>query len=274
MKTAFFSNVSGKNGVTSNIACISIMCAMEYQLRSMIIENHSNLNSIENAFVRYHEHYLVNEDYYYFNHIGIEAVIKKLHSEKEDDNMIESASKKFLNHYIYYLPQSHTMNKEVLEFQLNEVISRLLEKAEQCSDITFVDMEGKVNLTSRAILEEADLVVVNLSQDIRIIRHFFEHYQALIPKAIFLISKYDSRSKYNVKNIMRKYHISKENIAVIPYNVEYKDAISEGKVIEFIARNYNCKEEDDNYTFIREVRHATDILYQKSRNYQKEVLSV
>lgn len=262
--------MNGKNGVTSNLACISIMVAIEEKKKLLLMENHFSMNNIENAMVHFHSQNVVNEQDYYFNHVGMDHLMKKFHSQMYDKDMIEHASLSFLNGHIYYIPQSKTLNKEVFEYQLNEVIIKMLKEMEETCDLTFIDTMGSENLTTKVILDEADLVVVNLSQNHMVWKDFFEKYDSLVPKALFLISKYDSNSIYNVVNIMRKYQISKERIAIIPYNVELKDSISEGKLIEFISRNYYCEPGDSNFYFMKELKNASNLIINRLQHIRKE----
>lgn len=272
MKVAFWSNIEGKNGVTSNLACISVMSALKYRLKSVILENHYNINNIENAFTSIQTNQFVREENYYFNHLGLDSLMKRLNSKIRDEQMIKKASIGFFNNNIFYIPHSQIKSKEVLEYELNQVIMPLLLQSEEFSNLVFIDTINSNNITSKVILDEADLVVVNLSQDSIIINHFFENYSSLLSKSVFIIGSYNHNSRYNLKNIQRKYRIKNENIAVIPYNIELKDALSEGNVIEFISRNYYCKKEDSNYYFIKELKHATDMIVNKIPMCCSEVL--
>ena len=51
----------------------------------------------------------------------------------------------------------------------------------------FIDTERNENLSSNAILTEADLVVVNLVQDKVALREFFDNYSSIQEKSVYLI---------------------------------------------------------------------------------------
>lgn len=272
MKIAFWSNVSGKNGVTSNLACISVIGAIEHKIKSILIENHFNINNLESAFTSKRNNELVREDTYYFSHVGVDNLMKRLHSKASGCNVIKGASVNFLNKRIYYIPQSTIRMKDVFDQEFNQIIYPLLSTIDEFTDVAFIDTTNCDSMTSKIILEEVDLVVVNLSQDSLIINHFFENYSSLISKAFFIIGSYNKDSKYNLQNISRKYHIEKENIAVIPYNVELRDSLSEGAIVEFLSRNFNCRREDVNYYFINELRNATSMIVNKIISNKMEVV--
>lgn len=242
------------------MAGVGIMSALEYKKKVLMLENHFHINNLENALINRANNMVREEELYYYNHIGMDSLIKKLHSSMETKDMIRVSAIEFLNQSIYYIPQSHLNNREIFEYQLNEVIHLLLDRIRQEADLAFIDTAGNSNLTSKVILSRADTVVVNLNQDPNIIRHFFENYNSLISKAVFLIGNYNRNSNYNLTKIRRKYHINKEKIAVIPYNIEFKDAMSSGNLIPFLSRNHDCKRDDENYYFITELKKAVNII--------------
>ena len=59
---------------------------------------------------------------------------------------------------------------------------------------------------------------------------------------------------------MRKYQIPKDKIAVIPYNVQFKDAVMSGDLIAFLNKNYECGRKSENYYFMKEVKKATAMI--------------
>ena len=126
-------------------------------------------------------------------------------------------------------------------------------------------------LSSKIILQEADLIVVNLSQNPYILEDFFENYRSLIDKSVYLLGNYTPESKYTKGYILRKYHIPRERIATIPYNVEFHDALNSGSVISFLNQNYQCKRKDENYYFIREVKRAVEMI--ESHRKTEEVVA-
>lgn len=269
MKVAFWSNVGGKNGVTSNLVGISVMLAMEKNLKSLLYENHCNVSSIERAFcMKGSEPYVREEEHYYFQHRGMDALIKEMHAAIYYQDMIQRASQTILNQYIYYIPQSNHIHEELFEHEFYEVIDPFLEQTESFPYVSFIDTAGSNNLSTKVILSKADLVVVNLSQEPCIIDHFFENYSSLISKSIFLLGGYNPYSTFDIANIRKKYHIPKEQIGVIPYNIGYRDAMGQGEVISFLARNYQCRNKNENYQFMKELKNSAELIYKKMIEHQ------
>lgn len=262
MVVAFWSNIGGKNAVTGNLACVSAMMAMEYQGKYLVMENHCQFGNIETAWVKNGAFDEVRESQnYLYQHVGMDALVKRIHANMLGENGIESTSRSFLGKKLFYIPQSQLIHPDLLEYELNQVVEPLLIQAREFADITFIDVAGSNHLSTKVILEKADLVVVNVSQDPNIINHFFEHYSSLLDKAFFLIGNYNPSSRFNLANIRRKYRIQKEKIAVIPYQISYKDAMTHGAVLSFLSRNHGCRRADVNYYFIKEVRRATKMIH-------------
>lgn len=269
MKIAFWSNVGGKNGVTSNLVAISVILAMEKKLRSLLYENHCHVSSIEKALcIKETEPYVRENEHYFYQHRGMDTLIKEMHASMYYQDMIEKASHSILNKCIYYIPQSNHVHEELFEHEFYQVIDPFLEQTESFSQVSFIDTAGSNNLSTKVILGKADLVVVNLSQEPCIIDHFFENYSSLIPKSIILIGGYNPNSTFNITSIRRKYHIPRDCIGVIPYNIGYKDAMGQGEVISFLSHNFQCGTQDENYHFMKELKKAAELIYKRMKEHQ------
>ncbi|MGB8455259.1 MAG: hypothetical protein WCD89_23375 [Anaerocolumna sp.] len=285
MKIAFWSSARGRSGVTSNLACISIASAMEYSHKAILIENHYQKNKLGNI-LRYHRsNYMEREENYQFGHIGIDYIIRRFANGKFDNGLanhspgmdldssqvIKEASLEILDNSLYYIPASYQFNQETFDYNLYGNIKDILKATEGFADITYIDTSNHNNLSSKIILEEVDLVVVNLIQNSSMIQNFFDNYSSILNKCVFLISNYSKNSSLNLNNISKAHSISKPSIAAIPNNIEYQDAVSQGTVIEFLSRNYACKRNSPNYTFIREVKKAAAMIRKNTANIsQKE----
>lgn len=270
MKVAFWSNVRGASGATSNLACLSIMGAMDKIRKTVVFENHYNLNNLENAYVGPGNRNMIKEECFYFNKLGLDYLMKQLHSNIQNENMVTSSAIPLMNKQIYYIPQSHIANKDFLEYELNQVIHSLFVYLEAFGDVVYVDTAVSEHLSTKVILNEADLVVVNLNQNPQVLSNFFENYSSIRSKAVYLIGNYNHYSRFNLKNIERKFHIDKSKIAVIPYNVEFADALSEGTIIQFLSRNYGCTKNDNNYYFMNQVRNAMSMLEKNMHKIETE----
>ena len=284
MKIAFWSSARGSSGVTSNLACISIASAMEYSYKSILIENHYQKNKLGNILMYRRANYIEREENYQFKHTGIDYIMNQFAKEKDDykipDNshvpdqdfaqLIKEASLEILDNFLYYIPVSCQINQETFDYNLYGNIKEILKAAEGFADITYIDTSSQNNLSSKIILEEADLVVVNLVQNSFMIQYFFDNYSSILNKSVFLISNYNKNSDLNLEKISKTHSINKPYIAAIPYNIEYQEAVSQGTVVEFLSRNYTCKRKSPNYIFIREVKKAAAMIIKNAANIKQK----
>lgn len=275
MKVAFWSNSSGRAGTTSNMACMSVLCALLERKKSILFENHYSLNGLEQAFIQGKEKNLsvLKEEFAYYDQRGLDGLIRRVHSNYTYEELMEDVSMKFLDNMLYYLPKSYDMNHEYFEFELNQVIKPLICLLDRTFDFVFVDTASNNSLSTKLILEESELVVVNLCQNKIFLDHFFANYQSLLDKSVFLIGNYQEQSKFNITNIRRRYQIPREMIGIVPFNLEFADAVSGGTILEYLMRNFSCKKQDANYYFMSQVKRAASILLNQLRGEEVSIVS-
>lgn len=265
MKIAFWGNGDYSSGVTSNLACISIASTFEYSYKAILIENHQQKNKLENVLM-YNLRYRIRELQYQSRHSGMNHILNyyymdKMTSESKEcsTNVIKEASLEVLYDKLYYLPTDYVSNHYMYEHNLYVTIKELLKELDEFADITYIDTSSH-KLSSKIILDEANLVVVNLIQNQNMIKDFFENYSSIIHKCVFLISNYHSGSIINISQISKIHRINPTHIVAIPYNVEYQQALNQGTVVEFLARNYRCEKQNINYPFVKQVKLAVKMI--------------
>lgn len=189
-----------------------------------------------------------------------------LENMKDTSLLIKEASMEILDNYLYYIPVNHHLNRYIFDYWLNDNIGKILKASEKFADITYVDTSNENNLSSKYILEEVDLVVVNLVQNSSMIKYFFDNYSSILDKSVFLFGNYHKNSKLNIQKISKTYSLNKADVAVIPYNLEYQEAVLKGTLVEFLSSNYYCKRKTPNYGFIREIHKAVTMIFNKTEH--------
>lgn len=275
MKIAFWSNAKGSIGVTSNLACISVASVMRYSLKAVLWENHTQRNTLEQALLCKHtNHYLNEVDNYHIHPVGMTHLMNQFAFGKYSISthkfntqpdypkrqVIQEASYEILNERLYYIPTSFEVNRELYDYDLYSNVNLILQSLDTFADLIYIDTSNKNSLSSKVILEEADVVVVNLNQSPSLIQDFFENYSSIQSKCIFLISSYQKQSCFNINSISKLHSINKSQIAIIPYNLEYQEAVSQGTIVEFMSRNYSCKRKNPNYNFVNQVKKAVEMI--------------
>lgn len=275
MRIAFWSNANQKCNVSENLAAISVASVIRYPYTVLMMENRLSNNNLGKAFLgRYSCSHCNEVGTNYYDGSGVEGLMRKIYRGDHGKGVLQSYLKEIISTHLYYIPQSRVIHSEIFDYEFDHCIHQLLEMTEDYADISFIDTASHQNLSTKTILEEADLIVVNLCQNQNILEDFFLNYSSLIYKAIFIISNYDSHAKFHIKRIASLYEIPIENIAAIPKNEAYLNAFAGGDVVEFISRNYSCPKENPNYFYIQAVKKSTYLVIKKAVELikQKETL--
>lgn len=271
MKVAFWSNASEKCNVSANLAAISIACVARYPYSILLLENKlSNQNLGKALLFDPHIDFLREVGANYYDGGGIEGLLRKIYRGDYEPDLFWSYIKEIIQDRLYYIPQSKVIHSEIFEYEFAHCIHTLLEIIEEHTDICFIDTVSHNNLSTKTILEEADVIVVNLCQNQNILEDFFLNYSSLIPKAIFLISNYDPYVYPNSKRIANLYDLPWENIAVIPDNEAFYAAYKNGSVVEFFNTYSKCGKENRNYIFMQAVKKAAYLIIKKAVESIKE----
>ena len=69
-----------------------------------------------------------------------------------------------------------------------------------------------------------------------------------------MIGKYQPNHTWNLRRICYRFHIPRQNIGVIPYNLELEEAVTYGRVLQFLNRNIDEKQ---NNLFVGRGEHST-----------------
>ena len=147
--------------------------------------------------------------------------------------------------------------------------------ADRYYDLIFVDLSSRMRAEeAQNIINVSDVIIVNITQRLKNINDFIELKETdefyKRKNIMLLLGRYDSHSKYNVKNVTR-YMKEKKTIFAVPYNTLYFEACSEGKVIDFFLKLKNIDENDRNHIFVSEVNRANDGIIYKLQELQMKI---
>ncbi len=271
MKIAFWSNAGERCNVSANLAAISVASVIRYPYSVVIFENHLRRNNLGKAFGWDEPDHLFHEaGTNYYEGRGMEGLLRKIYRGNYCPNILNSYLKEIINDHLYYIPQSKIIHRALFDYEFDYGFRQLCSLVEEAADITMIDTESQSNLSTKIILEEADLIVVNLSPNQMVLSNFFTNYTSLISKAVFLISNVDHHDALSGKNISEQYQIPIDNIIMLPNNEFYQNAYSSGAVVEFIYRNYCCARGASNYAFIQAVQKAVTIIFRNAEQLVKQ----
>lgn len=256
MKLIFWSPVHGQARQSSNLLAVSLHMAMEQHKKILVTQTQYRMNDLEDAAVGRAGKKDFRERFY--QDMGLDSLIRCLKRKRIEKADIENCSVQLLpDEEFLLLPGSQCENYEVFQETIGETILTVLEEAEKYYDYVFVDTNPGRDRISRQLLKAADLVVVNLSQNIGVIDRLFWDYPEELKgkKVFFLFGSYLADSCYNLSNLRYRYElIRRNNTAAVPMNLGFMDAIAGGNVRSYFAKNLECEQGDANYGFMQEIR--------------------
>ena len=257
MKVAFWSNAR-QCGVSSNLAAISVSSVIRFPYKILALENHLCPNNLGCAYLGSGKADMIAEvGSNYYEGGGSEGLIRRIYRSTESNYYLEPYLNEIIGNHLYYMPQGHVIHSDLFDYEFNHSLEPFFNLVDSFSDITFIDTVSSNSLSTKTIIEEADLIVVNLYQDKRILEDFFNGYSSHLSKAIILISKYSSNSLLSIKRISKMYDFPLERILPIPYNEIFESAFARGRVVEFVRSQYDCRRDNTNYFFIQSLKKAT-----------------
>lgn len=258
MKIVFWSPMHGQAGTTSNLLVISILTGLLYKKKTLITQTQFNYNNLEAPLVSYNTKN--NKSTAFFQGVGIDSLIRSFKAAKPDFETIDNCCISFPNTNLMLLPGTIKNNREAFEEDMSVLASKIFKDVEEFVDVIFLDVCSGSNPLSKQLMKEADLTVINLSHNLNVIENFLAEQPVVAEEKLFyLFGNYDSRSKYNINNLRRKYKvINSKNSGVIPTNVAFMDSQIDGKVISFLRNNIRSTKTDDNYYFMLKAKSSAE----------------
>jgi len=262
MKIVFWAPVHGQTRQSSNMLALALIMTMQKNHRVLITQTQFQMNDLEDALVGRFATKEMREKYY--QGIGLDAIQRCIKSKPMDERDLENCCIQILpGAELLLLPGTNSGSYEIHYESLSETMKLFLRQAEQHFDCVMIDANPGGDWVSRKLMEEADVVVVNLSQNIGVIDSFFWNYPRELygKKVFYLVGSYLSDSCHNLHNLRFRYgKMKRSNSGAIPLNVGFMDAVSAGKTVHFFESNRECEQGDSNYIFINEVQAVADRL--------------
>lgn len=277
----FWSNTKKQTGQTMSLSAIATSMAIEHNYKSVIISTKYNDNTLELCFGSMDKNktllkkLLQNPTMTVDN--GIEGLAKMAYSNRMTPDSIQNYTHVIYKNrleilYGYREMEDRPTKEEYLK--IKNKYKDIVQNASQFYDMVFVDLDkGLEDDMVKQILRISDVVVVNVEQKLEMIDNFNELISSnfVDPNHVILnIGRFDSFSKYSVKNISR-YTGIKKDICVIPYNTLYFEAASEENVADLFLKIRKVSQGDRNAVFVKEVKKAVEKIIYKLQELQMKI---
>lgn len=265
-KIVFWSPLEGAAASTHTIVAASTLMGVVHKAKCLLMQANAKSRKIESAFTPYDQ--LIQSGVFNSAETGIGALLKIVISNKLSASTIKNYAKPVLKERLDILYGNTSTEKGQYEHVL-ENLPLISRRADEIYDLVFIDApKGTSDKRLLDILSDADVVVCVLNQDIIKFTEFFDAVNKVSEiknkSKIFVIGDYEEKSKYNVRNLRRRFGI-KEEILVIPHNLYFAESLNDGEVIDFFYKNMNADSSDYNGNFITNVNELVERIITESK---------
>ena len=275
----FWSSSKKQTGQTMSLAAIATSMAIEHNYKILIISTKYNDNSLELCFGgtdknkklvnRLISNPTVTVD------SGIEGLSKMVYSGRMTPEIIQNYTKVIYKNRleILYGYREATDRPSKDEYmKIRDKYKDVVQNASRFYDMVFVDLDkGLENDMIRQVLSISDVIVYNVEQKINMINEFVrlknENDKKQTRNLILNIGRFDSFSKYTIKNISRYVGIRRD-ITAIPYNTLFFEASSEENVADLFLKIRNVSDADRNAGFMKAVQDSVQKIIYKVQELQ------
>ena len=244
---------------TATAVAVGMMIPQKTKYKTLITQTHMLDMSLESSFVNAEKKNKVDT-----SDTGIDALYRLYITHKLTPENISNYAMPIMKGRLELLFGTFKNDMDSYSSIL-PVVPDIIDYASQFYDIVLVDLnKGYDSAEINSILQKSDVIVFNMSQNMQLLQKLFKDMDTikiLQEKTIIpVIGRYDRYSKYNAKNIARKFNYKKK-IYTIPYNTSFFDACNEGAAMKFFIENANDDMGTDrNGFFISEVSNLTDAI--------------
>lgn len=276
----FWSNTKKQTAQTMSLAAIATSMAIEHNYKILIISTIYNDDTLELCFGDLNNNKKILKKLMQNTTVavdnGIEGLSKMAYSNRMTPEIIQNYTRVVYKNrleilYGYKEVEDRPTKEEYLK--IKDKYKEIIQNASKFYDMVFVDVEkGLDDDNVKQILKISDVVVINTEQKIGMINSINEliHSELRNENFILNIGRFDSYSKYSVKNISRYLGI-KRDISVIPYNTLYFEAASEQSVADLFLKIRNVAEGDRNRAFVVETKNAVEKIVYKLQELQMKM---
>jgi len=254
MKVAFWNGISSSDSVAHYVAAIGMMLAVEYNCNVVLSSNYISNRMIQDCFFRRLLEEGIAHTPYCFLYGSLEyyGALWRMKRNRHD-NILEVPIKGVT---IIFPPD---MEENCMFYY------KSFKK-----DFYLLDMAKGSIAESKNVLDEAELVVVFLSQGKTEIQNFFERFSSLVPKALFVIVDEQRDTGFTYRKLKTEYGIKRNKIGIIPYNDAFEKACEGGNLELYISNNMYQTIDAQNSNFILSLKKLSKKIYMLGMNINAE----
>lgn len=260
MLVAFWSSAEIRTGVTTNTALVSHFYAQRYKKKVALFENHVPCRyGLEDILIgKKHLPFLFEEPIYYNRNSNINYIYGLMKAGLPVGRL-SNAALPMAEGKLHYFPQ-FSSNHNLFDYEMNKIIDRLLDELNSRYEVVFSDLRRLHTMTTKKIIERADLVFINVPQEELDIDSILEEHSIDRRKVYFIISRYKKMKNVAFEEFISKYGIVNEKVSYIPYCEALMRICRNGNLSSFLTKNLWATRGERSYELISQLRKLTNFI--------------
>lgn len=253
---SFWGPRHGQAGQTTNAVALATYMGIMYNVKTLIMHSQHEMSNMESAYFEKVE----DLQSILFDETGIDAIERLAMTRQLTPDNFSDYTKNLIENRLDILVG--TTKQSLASFEgMADSIQYILTCARQKYDLTICDLSAGhgFDITNKA-LETSDVVVINLNQNMEMLRFYFEnrewHPGLKDKKIVLLLGNYELESVFS-KNYISKVFGVTDKVYAIPRNVHLMDYYNKHEIIKFFIANHDVDVNDSNDPLISELRELS-----------------
>ncbi len=255
-----FKGIERQSGLTSSACALAVLSSIRGDGKTIVMQHKSAGNDLKKMLTDTARTKRVDEASSYYVLEGMDYLIWNHENGSLNRNVIDEVLVPVADKRLYYLPSGERLTPDLYPEKTAESESLVLRELTKMSDNVFIDCGVSCDDFTKALTQEADLVINVLPQNESALNSFFAGPQKHDKRNLYLFSNYDSKSVLNLKNLSRIYRIPTDRICAIPENAGFLIALSKGSIKGFLEKNLTRALNVRNEVFMTDLNNAYETM--------------
>lgn len=258
MKIVFWSPVAGQGCTTSAMLSIATYIALAQRKRVAMISGNFTNHGMQTPFTGFSkEEALMGVA----STLGMDALFRDAKGDRLTKSGLQNAALSLTDKLSLYLcPSSSKI--AVMESTFKDTCEDIIGELDRVNDYTMIETRGGVTALNQKILGTADIIVICFNQNQAVMETYFNKYHFKGDRIFYVIGNYDRNQIVSMKNVRKYFKVIKSsNSGVIPHCSGFSDAMNQGKLLQWMSVNKECKSPDINFPYVKEVNLITTKLF-------------
>ena len=178
----------------------------------------------------------------------------------------------------YIKPYVHTLMRRQLYYiaikqwkeeteKCEETLIELIKWLECNMDMVFINIANRIDLEAKELMYGANLVVVNLKQEMDAFERYFAGYGNLSERILLLIGNHYESGECEKNQVQKKYRIREDGLAVIPNSPEYQLACSKRRIERYLRMRGSQPMSAITSQFMKMVEKTAEAVCEAAKKY-------